>query len=91
MADAAGITEVTLFRHFGSKENLFKEVINCFGGRTLTSEFEDLLSGDYRADMHTLGQEFLHVSMERSRVMRLMFFEADHFPELAEALALNPA
>jgi AcrR family transcriptional regulator len=90
LATAAGITEVTLFRHFGSKENLFKEVVERFGGRTLSSEFEAQFTGDYRSDLHNLGQEFIRVAMQRSKIMRLMFFEADHFPELASALASNP-
>ena len=32
LAAAAGVNEVTLFRHFGSKQNLFAAVIEQFGG-----------------------------------------------------------
>jgi AcrR family transcriptional regulator len=90
LATAAGITEVTLFRHFGNKEKLFTAVIESYGGSALASEFEAQLTGDYRSDLHTIGKRFIQIAMERSKIMRMMFCEADHFPELAQALALNP-
>jgi AcrR family transcriptional regulator len=90
LAGAAGVTEVTLFRQFGSKENLFTEVIENFAGSALAGEYEAQLTGDYRADLHNIGQQFIQVAMRRIKVLRLMFCEAEHFPELAQALALNP-
>ncbi|RMF95081.1 MAG: TetR/AcrR family transcriptional regulator, partial [Candidatus Schekmanbacteria bacterium] len=39
LADAAGINEVTLFRNFKSKKNLFKKVIEHY---TFLARFEEL-------------------------------------------------
>jgi AcrR family transcriptional regulator len=90
LATAAGITEVTLFRHFGNKEKLFTAVIESCGGSTLAGEFEAQFTGDYRSDLQNLGKRFIGITLERSKIMRLMFCEVEHFPELAHALALNP-
>lgn len=90
LAIAAGITEVTLFRHFGNKEKLFTAVIESYGGSTLAGQFEAQLTGDYRSDLHTIGLRFMRITLERSSIIRMMFCEAEHFPELAQALALNP-
>lgn len=90
LATAAGITEVTLFRHFGSKEKLFTAVIESYGGSTLASEFEARFTGDYSSDLHQLGRHFIQTTLERGKIMRLMFSEVEHFPELAQALAMNP-
>lgn len=90
LATAAGISEVTLFRHFGSKENLFAAVVDTFGGSTLAGELEAELTGSVQADLQQLGRRFIRIALERSRILRLMFFEADHFPEVAQALAQNP-
>ena len=37
LAAAAGVNEVTLFRHFGNKQNLFAAVIEQFGGPGATT------------------------------------------------------
>jgi AcrR family transcriptional regulator len=89
LASAAGITEVTLFRHFGNKENLFTAVIERYAGSTLAGELEAQFTGEYRSDLTNLGKQFICIALKRSKIMRLMFCEADHFPELAQALALN--
>jgi AcrR family transcriptional regulator len=91
LATAAGVTEVTLFRHFGSKENLFTAVVESYGGSTLANEYEAQFTGDYRSDLHALGKRFIGVALERNKIMRMMFSEVDHFPELEKVLALNPA
>lgn len=90
LAAAAGVTEVTLFRHFGTKEKLFTEVVEHYGGSSLAGEFEAELKGDYRSDLQIMGQHFIKIVMERSKIMRLIFCEIQHFPELGPTLALNP-
>jgi AcrR family transcriptional regulator len=90
LAAAAGITEVTLFRHFGSKEKLFAAMVERYGGQAVVAVLEAQLSGDYRTDLLRIGQTFLTILMQRREVVRLMLCEAGHFPELAETLSQNP-
>ena len=42
IADAAGLNEVTIFRHFGSKSNLFHEITEYY---VLESQVDDILAG----------------------------------------------
>ena len=90
LATAAGITEVTLFRHFGSKENLFAAMVEHYGGQAVVAVLEAQLTGDYRADLLRIGQLFLGILLERREIVRLMLCEAGHFPELARTLSQNP-
>lgn len=90
LATAAGITEMTLFRHFGSKENLFAALVERYGGQAVAAGLESQLTGDYRADLLRIGQLFLNIALERREIMRLFMCEAAHFPELAHTLSQNP-
>jgi AcrR family transcriptional regulator len=90
LATAAGVTEITLFRHFGSKENLFAAVVQDYGTQVVASILEAELTGDYRADLLHIGQLFLSMVVERREIIRLMMCEATHFPELAQMLSQNP-
>jgi AcrR family transcriptional regulator len=90
LAAAAGINEVTLFRHFGSKKNLFAAIIDEYAARSLTGVFEAELTGDYRQDLLMMGHHFMAALIERRDAMRLMLCEAAHFPEVGEVLAQNP-
>ena len=40
LAAAAGINEVTLFRHFGNKQNLFAAVIDEYAASSMTASME---------------------------------------------------
>jgi AcrR family transcriptional regulator len=90
LAEAAGVNEVTLFRHFGSKENLFAAIIDEYAASALTGAFEARLTGDYRQDLMMMGSHVMEALMERRDAMRLMLCEAEHFPEVGEVLARNP-
>jgi AcrR family transcriptional regulator len=91
IAAEAGVSEVTLFRHFGSKKNLFAAVLEGYAGTpdmraTLGAQF----TGDYHQDMLTLGRHFMHVLIERREAMRMMLCEAGHFEEVSEVLGQVP-
>jgi AcrR family transcriptional regulator len=90
LAEAAEVNEVTLFRHFGSKEGLFAAVLAEFGGLAISADMQSRLSGDYRQDLLAMGQMLMRVFAERGDAMRLMLCEATHFPELREMMAENP-
>jgi len=90
LAAAAGVNEVTLFRHFGSKQNLFAAVIEQFGGPAVTTALERQLTGDCGQDLRTIGIHLLHLLLERGDAMRLMLCEASHFPEVQEVMVQNP-
>jgi AcrR family transcriptional regulator len=90
LASAAGINEVTLFRHFGNKQNLFAAVIDEYAASSLTASLTGELTGDYGEDLLVMGNHLLQVLFERGDAVRLMLCEAAHFPEVGSTLAQNP-
>ena len=90
LAAAAGVNEVTLFRHFGNKQNLFAAIIDAFAAPALTAAFETQLTGDYRQDLLTMGKLVMDLMLQRRHAMRMMLCEAEHFPEVRQVLAQNP-
>ncbi len=90
IAESAGVNEVTLFRHFGSKENLAREIMKQFGGMAVAKNIENLLSGNYRADLLMVGRMMLTVMTDRNDAMRMAICEAGHFPEFRDVVAENP-
>jgi AcrR family transcriptional regulator len=90
LADAAGVNEVTIFRHFGSKQGLFSAIIEAYAAPALNTAMAGQLTGDYRQDLLTMGTYVLGALLERRDTMRLMLCEAEQFPELRQVLAENP-
>jgi AcrR family transcriptional regulator len=90
LASAAGVNEVTLFRHFGSKQRLFSAIVEAYAAPALNTAIATKLTGDYRQDLLTMGAYVLHALLERREAMRLMLGEAEHFPEVRQVLAQNP-
>ena len=91
IAEAAGVNEVTLFRHFGSKRNLLRELVQT---HSAIPDFIDLvekrLGNDYRGDLTVLGTAFFRALTERRDALRLMLCEADEVPEVREIMAQIP-
>ena len=90
IAAAAGVAEVTLFRHFGSKEELFRLAIAAVGKEAAEEEIAELLTGELRVDLLVISRQMLNYFLRHRRAMRMLMFEAEHFPEIREALAQNP-
>ena len=90
LAAAAGVNEVTLFRHFGNKESLFAAVTEQYAGPAVTTALEAQLSGDYHRDLLTVGNQLLQMLLERKEVLRMMLCEASHFPEVQAVMVQNP-
>jgi AcrR family transcriptional regulator len=90
IATQAGVAEVTLFRHFGNKAKLFQAVAQQLSGSDLTPGIESQLTGDYHADLLLIGQQVLPGLIAQRETIRLLMFEASHFPEVQEAVTQSP-
>lgn len=90
IAKAAGVNEVTLFRHFGSKENLFSAAIEQYGGPALVPIIQSQFTGDYRTDLTMVGNFFLDIMVARREMLHLMLCESANIPEVRTVLARNP-
>jgi AcrR family transcriptional regulator len=90
MAAAADVNEVTLFRHFGNKQNLFHAVIRAYGGPAVKADLEARLTGEYAEDLQIMGSALLEVLLERGDALRLMLCESAFFPEVREVMVQNP-
>lgn len=91
IAREAGVTEVTLFRHFASKESLFKAVMELFGSTYIVRSIESRLTGDYRSDLMMIGGFFLDMMLKRADRVALAICEARHFPGMRSMIAQIPA
>ena len=90
IAEAAGVNEVTIFRHFGTKENLAKAIMDQFGGLAIAEDLELRFSWDYAQDLNLIGKMMMKVMTERSDSMRMAICEAGNFPEFQQVVAENP-
>jgi AcrR family transcriptional regulator len=91
IAAEAGVSEVTLFRHFGSKKSLFAAVLEEYADTPdMRAALGSQFSGSYQQDMLTLGRHFMRVLIERREAMRMMLCEAGHFEEVSEVLGQVP-
>ena len=77
LADAARINEITLFRYFGSKENLFKKVIEHYSFLARIEELEPSLEHlPYKDALIVLGESFLDNLYRNKNLVRIMNTEA---------------
>ncbi len=87
IAEAAGVTEITLFRHFGSKEKLFEEVLRrCMFLPTLSELLPELNGLSYQKALAVFGTRFLHSLKERKALVRIMLSELNAYPDKARVV-----
>lgn len=83
----AGVTELTLFRHFGSKERLFEELLNNY---TFLPKLKELLpeleSLPYDKALELIAVRFLLSLKERKAMVKIMYSEVTIYPEKIQAV-----
>jgi AcrR family transcriptional regulator len=81
IAREAGVAELTLFRHFSSKEGLFEEVINSYtflpALRGLLPELKHL---GYKEALYLIAKRFLERLTERKELIKIMHSEIHLYP-----------
>jgi AcrR family transcriptional regulator len=86
IAEAAGVNEVTLFRHFGSKKNLLIACIDSFNATSFAAKFETGLTGDYSEDIWRMALLQIEDTTAHLEILRLLMCDARNVPELREAI-----
>ena len=88
LAHAAGVTEVTLFRYFPRKEDLFRAVLDTYSILpVLRAEMvEPPRRGGAQAALRNLGRRFLGLLRERQDLIRLVLSEAVVNPRMARMM-----
>ncbi len=85
----AGVTELTLFRHFGTKERLFEELLNSY---TFVPRLKELLpeleSLPYEDALTLIATKFLVTLKERKSMMKILSSEIHVYPEKIRTLYL---
>lgn len=91
IAAAAGVNEVTLFRQFGTKQNLFMAVIEQFSPLAgIASLVNQEPGGSYRDDLLRLARLFDGVLAQHRESVLLMLCESQHLPELRAVASQLP-
>ncbi len=82
IAQEAGVTELTLFRHFGSKERLFEELLKSYTFlpklKVLIPELDGL---SYKDALSTIATRYLLALKERKSMIKIMYSEVTIYPE----------
>ena len=86
IAEAAGVSEVTLFRKYGSKSELVKQTISALVEQ---ADFEAAIqyTGDIRADLFRVLQAYQETVILHERFFFALFAEFSHTPELADSFS----
>ena len=91
IAALAGVNEVTLFRHFGSKKSLFQAMLRHNSALPgLETALRERLSGDYRQDLLLLATHFLTLLYARHKELIMLLAEAERRPEMLKMVAFVP-
>jgi len=82
IAHEAGVTELTLFRHFGSKEKLFEEVLRT---STFLPALKELLPElnhlSCEEALRLIGTKFILTLKKRKSMIKIMHSEINLYPE----------
>lgn len=82
IAQEAGVTELTLFRHFGSKERLFEELLKSYTFLPKLKEMLPELEGLSCEDsLRLIATRFLLSLKERKSMVKIMYSEVTTYPE----------
>ena len=87
IAQEAGVTELTLFRHFGTKEKLFEALLSTHTFLPRLKELLPELDGlSYGDSLRLIATRFLLSLKERKSLVKIMYSEVTTYPEKIKKL-----
>ena len=91
IAKKAGVNEVTLFRHFGSKKGIVEAIIEKYGNIDfLEYTFKHKIVWDIEKDLKMLAREYYYLLEQKRTVILLSIREEGKFPELDNLIKQIP-
>jgi len=81
IAKGAGVAELTLFRHFSSKERLFEEVINSYTFLpALKGLLPEIKGMEFEEALYVIAGRFIERLTERRELIKIMHSEIHLYP-----------
>ena len=92
IAQHANVNEVTIFRHFGKKLNIFNTIIEEY---SYIPSFEKLLHEELvwnlKEDLHTITKTYFTYFKKNADVIKIAYKELGSFPELDKKITAIPS
>lgn len=92
IAATAGVNEVTLFRHFGTKEKLLEAAFQRFHyAAEMTKLFQDGLTGELYSDLLALSRTYHRIMHRNKKLISIALKGSNSLPdEVLHEAARNP-
>lgn len=90
IAQEAGVNEVTLFRHFGSKEALIREALGWGAERALTDQGLPASPIDPEAELMEFCRRHHKALVDNRSIIRKCMGEFEEFPEMNAVARKHP-
>lgn len=91
IAEEAGMSEMTLFRYFPTKRELFKAVLEQYSSLNLfDQDFINGLTWDLKQDLRMIASIFFAMARHNTTAMLTSIIEATRNPELRELIGTAP-
>jgi AcrR family transcriptional regulator len=91
IAKEAGVNEVTIFRLFKTKNNLFETIVNRYSGLpSMIKLMENNFTGDLEEDLLNLSKTFHTIFMKRANIVQMMLCEASRVDAFKNIMAKIP-
>jgi AcrR family transcriptional regulator len=88
MAEAAGVSEVTLFRKYGSKAQMVRQAISVIADQ---EDFESAVhyTGDVTVDLLRIVQKYQDSAVRFGHFFAALLSEMQRYPELIESISTS--
>jgi AcrR family transcriptional regulator len=78
IAEAAGVNEITLFRHFGTKENLFQETTEHYVmDLNIKDEINTLIADEFEQTVINIARDYLDFCFQNKKLYKIQMRLAD--------------
>jgi AcrR family transcriptional regulator len=91
IASLAGFSEKTLFRNFGSKQNLLEAAFDRFHySKEMEETFYNKLIGDLETDLLLISQTYHQMMNQNRKMIMIAIKEGDSLPDFQEITQKHP-